>query len=104
MLNVRSKRHSTGLTLENQAKYDLIKAKLNIPASGCVPGNPDYLTYVPTSSCTCKYLYIYYFMPLNNLFQNACHMHTFETRSKPKLMHLTQLNFLVASKIHFFIT
>ena len=64
MLYVRSIRHSTGLTLENQAKYDLIKAKLNIP-SGCLDGGSvDYFTVVETN-CKSKYLSIYYFMPCN---------------------------------------
>ena len=65
MLYVRSIRHSTGLTLENQAKYDLIKAKLIIPSSGCEGGGSvDYFTVVETN-CKSKYLSIYYFMPCN---------------------------------------
>ena len=66
MLYVRSIRHSTGLTLENQAKYDLIKAKLIIPSSGCSSGGSvDYFNVVVFDGCKSKYLSIYYFMPCN---------------------------------------
>ena len=65
LLYVRSIRHSTGLTLENQAKYDLIKAKLIIPSSRCyILGSVDYFNVV-FDGCKSKYLSIYYFMPCN---------------------------------------